>query len=119
MPGVQSHPYLQGLSGRPVESHQVPLGCDHRPDSLAGNLEGSEESVALGPDNVTAVGGDRSLDDLVVTLLQRPKSIAKSLQKPRRALDVGEQERDDPSWRFGHFRDRTTRKVGLESACRT
>ena len=85
---VQSHPHPNG----PAVERGLALGC--RRDRLGRAREGVEERAALGVDLDAAVAGEGVPQYPPVLGKRLRVAVAELVQQPRRALDVGEEERD-------------------------
>ena len=70
------------------------LRRDRRAHGIAGAREHDEERVALRAQLVTAMRRDRAADDPAVLVKDVGVAVAKTLEQPRRALDIAEQQRD-------------------------
>ena len=74
--------------------------------------ERHEERVSLCPHLDTAVARELFAQRVMMTGQQVRVLVAPLLQQPRRALDVGEQERDGPTWSGTSERPRSTTPAG-------
>lgn len=85
---MEPHPDLDRAAG------QRPLGFHGRPDRVRRPREGDEEGVTLRVDLRTAVRGDGFPDDAAMLGQVFRPGVAEVARKPRRTLDVSEQEGD-------------------------
>jgi hypothetical protein len=91
---VQPDPDLHPRPARPGAPGEPPLRRNRRTRGIAGAREDDEERVALRAQLVTAVRRDGAADDPAVLVKDVGVAFAKVLEKPRRALDIAEQQRD-------------------------
>ncbi len=98
VPGVQRHPHPQRRAVGPVLGGQRALGVERRRQRVAGAREDGDDTVTLPLlDRAhAAVRGDRRVEDLVMARDRVGHRRGRCLPQPRRALDVGQQERDRP-----------------------
>ncbi|MDQ2981461.1 MAG: hypothetical protein M3R26_03925 [Actinomycetota bacterium] len=101
-PGMYSHPHAHLLVLRPGLFCQPALGLGGGSEGIVRTTESAEEGVALGVDLDAGVGLDRLSEDPVVALEQLHVRLAELVEQARRALDVGEKERDRAGWEVAH-----------------
>ncbi len=99
---VHPHPDPNGPVARPRVFAQLPLGGCGRGHRIRGRDEDGEERVAFRSDVDASVIADGFPEDVVVLLQNLRPSLAEGPGQVRRALDVGEQERDGPRRESGH-----------------
>ncbi len=106
LPRVQAHPRPDVVRqpGEPA------LGLDRRGDSLRGVREHHEERVAGRADLDAAVVPHGPADHLRVLIARGGVPLPEFLEQLRRALDVGEQERDRPGRQLGHGEGNVARR---------
>ena len=93
--GVQAHAHLDVRSLGPSVGRQVALGVDSRSHGVGSRAEGDEEGVALGVHDATLMRGEGGVEDLLLSRQKRVVAVlTEPVEKPRRALDVCEQEGD-------------------------
>ena len=102
--GVKAHPHLEPTVVRPRVSRELSLRLDGCPRRIVGTAERDEEGVPLRVDLAAARIGRRPADDPAMILERTAIALAAELPKQtRRALDVGEQERDRSARALGHL----------------
>jgi hypothetical protein len=90
---VQADAHTNLAPARPRVFSQTPLRGDGGGDRIAGAGEREEERVALGIDLGSSGGAERLAEDPSVVARQLAvRLVAKLLEQPRRAFDVGERE---------------------------
>ena len=94
LPGVDADSDTNRGAPRPAGGSERLLRLDGRPDAVARPSIGEEERVPLGVDLLPAVLLEGGPDERVVLLEERSVFVSELTHEPRRALDVGEQERD-------------------------
>jgi len=93
--GVDPHPYPDVLPAGPGPGREGPLYLDRRRHAGRRRREHGEERVPLGIDFLTAVSGKTRPDQRVMVGKDlRVLAFPQALQQRRRALDVGEEERE-------------------------
>ena len=92
--GVQSHPNTNVLPLWPRFVGQGALSLSGGGHRVRGRTEDREERVALGSDLYAVMGRQGSANKRIVALEHRAILRTQSLEQPRRAFDVGEQEGD-------------------------
>ena len=71
-------------------------------ERLACTRKCDEEGVALGIDFVAAVGGEGGPEQALMLGEHLRIALTKLLEKPRRPLDIGEEERDRAARQVSH-----------------
>ena len=93
---VEADPHPQDALRRPPLRADRALEVDGRRDRVAGAGEDEERAVP-GPVHLVPVPTARRLPhQLPQARADRPVPVSERVQEPRRALDVGEEERDRP-----------------------
>jgi hypothetical protein len=98
---VDAHAYAQVGSHGPVAGAERPLRVHRGADRLGGAGERGEEGVAFRVDLPPAVLGERRAQQAPVLREDLAVPAAQPRQQARRALDVGEQERDGATRKLG------------------
>ena len=93
---VQAHAHTKRHALRPLMLRKPGLRGGGRAARVDSALEDAEERVALGAKLPPAAPGESRTQDLVVRRLRLDVAVADLLHEARRALDVGEEERDRP-----------------------
>ena len=99
---VQAHANPDLNSLRPVVRHERALTLDRSEEGVARARERDEERVALRVDLVSAVSVERLAEQALMVGQHGAVVLAELLDEPRRALDVGEEERDRAGRGFHH-----------------
>ena len=97
---VESHPHPDRARS------ERPLRFLRRCDRVRGAGEGDKERVALRVHLDAAVIVERGSEQAAVLVERRCVAVAELVQQLRRALDVGEEERDDASRQIAGHRQR-------------
>ena len=109
---VDADAHAEHALGRPGLPAELPLELRRRRDGVARAREGQERPVARPVDLVPGVPRRDLAHDLAHARANGGVALAERVQQARRALDVGEEERDGParepgrSVRVGHVRKR-------------
>ena len=94
-PGVDAHPHPDHAVGRPGGPGEPSLRLEGGVDRRRRSLEDDEERVALGVHDLPAAALDDVAQELVVELEDAAVGVAQPIEEAGRALDIGEQQRDD------------------------
>jgi len=97
---VHPHPDPQFDALRPGVSCECTLGRASSFCSRGGLLEDDEEFVTAVVDDVSAGGRDRVAEQTAMVVEELGVAVAEPLDELRRALDVGEDERDGSMRKF-------------------
>ena len=107
--GVQADPHLDDALVRPVVVADPRLAGERSGEGRLGLLEDRGELVARRVDLCAAVGRDPLAEEPADVADQLRVRRAGALDEPRRALDVGEEERDGSGRQLGHAHECTKR----------
>ena len=91
---VQAHAHAHADAVGPGLGGQRALRLDHGLEGIRGAREGHEERVAVGADHAPMMLLKRLEQKLVLLRQHGGIFLAQLLQEPRRAFDIGEEERD-------------------------
>ena len=96
---VQADPHPHAAALGPRVRGDGPLGRDGRGERRPRAREHDEERVALAVDLDAVMRRERAAEELVVLRQHGGVAVtAEPVEDPRRALDVGKEERDRPRW---------------------
>ncbi len=116
--GVDAHPDANLLTVWPGKRPERPLRGDGGGNGVAGTLERVEERVALRIELPPAPGTERVAHDppVIGECLRVP--VAQPLEELRRALDVGEHERDRSAVQRRHALSRPASSASASASAR-
>ena len=118
LPGMQPHSHADPGALRPRLGGEAALGIDGGGEGLRRAVEDDEKRVTLGQDLGAVMGLPGASPDLTMTLQERRPTGPQRLRQARRALDVGEQERDGSGRELGHAGKYAGRRRGGKSRVR-
>ena len=110
---VDAYAHPNGDAVRPRLAGMAALHVDSGGDGVLRSRERYEERFPLGVDLLSTVAAHGVTDELVMSPEDAPVAGAETLEQPRRALDIGEEERHRPCWELlpAHRGNRGTARV--------
>ena len=103
MGGVKAHPHLERTVVRPRVSRELPLRLDGRARRIVGRRNAMKKASPCVSTSLPPHRNAAAQTPLMIVERARRTARAELPKQPRRALDVGEQERDRSARALGHL----------------